>query len=668
MWARTILAVVLAFVFLACGHGPGGGTSGPKNSAEVDLATPGAAVPAEGTIATGGAGPSRDVGPSSTQLPVTAEDVVWGAANAPVTIVYFTDFQCPFCSRAHVTVEQLKREYGPEKLRMVTKHHPLPFHQDALPAAIAAQAVYELRGIAAFDAYTDALFQGQKSLTDENLLGWALDAGVSQRELIDRVRDPRLRSKVDRDMALAQRIGALGTPAFRINGATLVGAQPAEKFREIIDAELAEARKLRDGGTPAEQVYAARVRENFVPYEKDAPSSSAPPKVDLTVHQVPVGKSPTEGPADALVTIVEFTDFECPFCRRVQPTLTELKAKFPGKLRFVFKHNPLPFHKGAHPAAALSLEARAQKGNKGFFAATQALFAAKPPMDRAALLAIAKDLKLNEARVARALDKGLHDAAIQVDQDLADDLEARGTPHFFINGRRLGGAQPLDRFVDLVNEELAKAEAMVKAGTPKSRVYAQIFKGGQGPQPPETKKIPKPGKAQPSRGPAWAPVVVQVFSDFQCPFCQRVEPTLEAVEKEFPGKVRIVWRNLPLSFHKDARLAAAAALEAFAQKGNKGFWAMHALLFANQKALKRGDLESYAAQIGLDMARFNKALDDGRHEAAIRADEQIAKGADIKGTPSMLINGYFISGAQPLTRFKKVIRLALTDIKQGRKP
>jgi protein-disulfide isomerase len=656
--------VVLAFVFFACGAGHSGSKPGPGTAAEVDLAEPTTAA-SDNVLAAGKTSPSRDVGPSSTQIPVTADDAVWGAANAPVTIVYFTDFQCPFCTRAHATVEQLKRDYGHDKLRLVTKHHPLPFHQDALPAAIAAQAVYELRGIDAFDRYTSALFQGQRSLTDENLLGWALDVGVDQRELIDRVRDPRLRSKVERDTALAQSIGATGTPAFRINGVTLVGAQPAEKFRELIDAELAAARKLRDEGTSPEQIYARRVRENFVPYEKGAPPSE--PKVDTTVYKVPVGKSPSVGPADALVTVVEFTDFECPFCRRVQPTLTELKAKFPGKIRFVFKHNPLPFHSGARPAAALSLEARTQKGDKGFFEATQALFAVQTPIDRSALLGIAKELKLNETRVSRALDKSLHDAAIQVDQDLADDLEARGTPHFFINGRRLAGAQPLERFEALVSEELTKAEALVKAGTPKSRVYAETIKDGKGPKPPETKNLPKPTKAQPSRGTAWAPVVLQVFSDFQCPFCQRVEPTLEAIEKEFPGKVRIVWRNLPLPFHKDARPAAAAAMEAFAQKGNKGFWAMHKLMFANQKALKRADLEGYAAQIGLDMARFNKALDDGRHEASIQADENLAKAEGIKGTPSIVINGYFVSGAQTLVRFKKVIRLALTDLKQGKK-
>ena len=222
----------------------------------------------------------------------------------------------------------------------------------------------------------------------------------------------------------------------------------------------------------------------------------------------------------------------------------------------------------------------------------------------------------------------------------------------------------------MIDEEIAKAEDLVKKGTPKARIYATLMKDAKGPPPPETKTVPAPGKANPSRGPANAPIVVQMFSDFQCPFCQRAVPTVESLEKAFPGRVRVVWRNFPLPFHTHARLAAAAALEAFAQKGNAGFWKMHDLLFAGQKqpdGLERAALEGYAQQIGLDMSKFRAALDDGRHDAAIQKDEAIAKTAGINGTPAFVINGYFVSGAQPLGAFKKVVNLALDDIKKGKK-
>ncbi len=664
--ARAILVIALATLFVACGGGSGSRppTAAPSK-AEVDLdKEPGGEV-AEG------AGPIMaargNPGPSSEQVPVGPDDAVWGDPNAPVTLVTFQDFQCPFCARVHPTIEQLKRDYGPGTLRVVFKHNPLPFHKDALPAAVAAQAVLQVAGAPAFFAYADLLFRGQRSLSDDNLIAWAQEVGVDRASLFRAVRDPAVREKVSRDMDLAQTIGASGTPAFRINGATLVGAQPAEKFRELIDQEREAAKTLLNQGVAADQIYPTRVAKNYVaPAERKPP----PPQDDTTVWKVPLGKSPTQGPATALVTIVEFSDFECPFCRRVQSTVDEVMQRYKGKVRLVFKHNPLPFHKGALPASLVAIEARTEKGDKGFWDASKVLYGEQTPMTDEQLLTVAKQLKLNTFRVKQVLAKETHKKVVEADQDLAMGLEARGVPHFFINGRRLSGAQPLERFTKLIDEELAKAEALVKKGTPKAGVYAAIMKDAKGPPPPETKTVPAPTKANPSRGPARAPIVVQMFSDFQCPFCKRAVPTVEDLEKAFPGRIRVVWRNLPLPFHQHARLAAAAAMEAFAQQGNKGFWKMHDLLFAGQSSpggLERQAIEGYAQQLGLDMAKFRAALDDGRHDAAIKKDEAIAKTAGVSGTPAFVINGYFVSGAQPLAAFKKVVKIALDDLKKGKK-
>jgi protein-disulfide isomerase len=159
---------------------------------------------------------------------------------------------------------------------------------------------------------------------------------------------------------------------------------------------------------------------------------------------------------------------------------------------------------------------------------------------------------------------------------------------------------------------------------------------------------------------------MQIFSDFECPFCKRVAPTLEALQKEFGNDLRIVWRNYPLDFHKHARLAAIAALEARAQGGDSAFWRMHDRIYAGQTdpgGLERDRLESYAAELGLDRARFSRALDDGRHDAALTADRSIAAAANITGTPSFVVNGYFISGAQHIAKFRKIVRRALAEAK-----
>jgi len=115
--------------------------------------------------------------------------------------------------------------------------------------------------------------------------------------------------------------------------------------------------------------------------------------------------------------------------------------------------------------------------------------------------------------------------------------------------------------------------------------------------------------AQPSKGPKDALITIVEFSEFQCPFCARVLPTTKEITDTYGDKVRIVWRNNPLAFHNNAAPAAAVAMEAFAQGGSDKFWEVHDVLFANQKALTRPQLEEYAQKAGLKAEGVKKALD-----------------------------------------------------------
>ena len=282
----------------------------------------------------------------------------------------------------------------------------------------------------------------------------------------------------------------------------------------------------------------------------------------------------------------------------------------------------------------------------------------------------AKEQGLNMSKFKKALADDKYGKTIQEQQALAARLGARGTPAFFINGRNLRGAQPLPAFTAVIDEELAKAKALVAKGTPRAKVYeTTIAKGETGPktQPaapaPDANKvydIPL-GKNAPTKGATKAKVVIQEFSDFQCPFCGRVNPTIQQVLKEYGDKVMIVWRDYPLPFHKDAQPAAQAAREVFAQKGNKAFWAYHDLLFANQKTLSRENLEKFAEQVGgIDMKAFKAALDSGKHTAAVDADmAAVTKAGARIGTPSFFINGKLLQGAQPYPAFKAAIDEAL---------
>ena len=444
-----------------------------------------------------------------------------------------------------------------------------------------------------------------------------------------------------------------------INGKTLSGAQPFEKFKEVIDAELAAADALTKTGVARNKVSLELTKKNFQKPEDPKPQPPAPE--DTTIWKVPVSDDdPVRGPADALVTIVEFSDFQCPFCGRVEPTLTQLEQDYKGDLRVVWKDNPLPFHPRAKPAATLARFAYEKGGDKAFWAAHDALFEGQKNLEDDGLQEIAKKLGLPWDKIKAAIAEDKYNSHFTAGIDLAGDYEARGTPHFFVNGRRLSGAQPIEKFKEIIDAQLVIAKGLVSKGVPRAKVFGEVMKTAKGAAEPEKKDVPAPTKDNPFKGPENAKVVIQEFSDFQCPFCSRVTPTVEEVMKAYPKDVKVVWRNMPLPFHADAPLAAEAAREIFVQAGNKGFWKYHDKLFGNQQAIKRPDLEKYAEELGgIDMAKFKAALDSHKHKDFIDQDAAVGNKAGVGGTPGFVVNGFFVSGAQPFPAFDKVIKMAL---------
>jgi protein-disulfide isomerase len=615
-------------------------------------------------LGAGTGGNEVDRGPGSGgPVPVFAADPSWGSPKALVTMVEFADLECPFCAKATVTLGELRRIYGKDQLRIVWKNNPLPMHKGARPAARAAIAVFQLGGAKAFWAYHDALYAariGGQAL-DPQIIDGSLPSGIARNDVDAIVARGEADKKIDLDMALGRRAGVTGTPAFFVNGILISGAVPLERIRGIIDRELPEARQLVASGVAPEQVYASRSVANFqVPSARPASSAGAP--VDSkTVWRVPVDGSPVRGKSTALVTMVMFTDYECPFCVKVLGTVDQLMKQYGDKLRVVHKNNPLPFHKRAEPAAELALEARAQKGDAAFWAVNDLLFAKKGQLGDAELEAVAREAGLDVKRAMAAIATAKHAARIEQDQTLAADLKAGGTPHFFINGRRVTGAQAIEIFTAIIDEEIPRAEALITKGTAPAKVYDALQANGKAGEPLEKVQLPAPSKDNPSRGPANAKVVIQIFSDFECPFCQKVSPVLREVEAAFPGKIRVVWRQRPLAMHRSAALAAEASVEAFKQKGSAGFWAMHDLLFEDQSNLDRASLEQKAATVGLDRARFAAALDGRAHRAAVEADGKVADAAGLTGTPAFVINGYVVKGAQPLHVFKRMVKLALKE-------
>jgi protein-disulfide isomerase len=154
-------------------------------------------------------------------------------------------------------------------------------------------------------------------------------------------------------------------------------------------------------------------------------------------------------------------------------------------------------------------------------------------------------------------------------------------------------------------------------------------------------------------GNANAVVTVVEFSDFQCPFCQRVMPTLKQVRETYGDRVRIVWKDFPLTSIHPQAFKAAEAGQCAREQGK--FWEYHDRLFANQQALEPDFLKKYAAETGLDATKFNACLDTAKYAERVQAQMGVGNQLGVSSTPSVFINGRMVSGAQPYETFTAII-------------
>ncbi len=376
------------------------------------------------------------------------------------------------------------------------------------------------------------------------------------------------------------------------------------------------------------------------------------------------GDEPQMGPNDALITIVEWSDFQCPYCSRVPGPLKAAMADYDGDVRLIFKHYPLGGHAQAAPAARAAWAAQ-QQGK--FWEMHDALFENQKKLGDADFTEYAKKLGLDLAKFDADRNSPAANQAVDSDHAAGNKAGLSGTPYFLVNGHNYSGALPAHQWKQVFEYELQAARALVDGGTPRAGLYAELMKdakatrggGGQGgskarrpgePDPAKTYRVPVDGR--PQHGPDDALVTIVEFSDFECPFCSRVNGSVDQVKKTYGDDVRVVFRQRPLSFHANARPAAKAALAAHRQGK---FWEMHDKLFANQKALGKADLMKYAADIGLDTAMFELDLDSADSEQMIKDDEAVADRVGANGTPAFFINGRFINGAQSFEVFAGLV-------------
>jgi protein-disulfide isomerase len=450
------------------GVGSGGGSGGaPAAAPRADDA---------GTVANGGAAPFSMLAPSASAtssaddataaLPIDKNVPAWGPADAPVTLLVFGDFECPHTRREYAALTALKSMFG-DQLRLAWRNRPEPSHAHAEVAAEVAAAVNRELGARAFWKFAAAALTSGAPATPAELDRWAVSAGATPGETGAWLRKPGAMTPVNVDLDLANRFDVRGTPTMFINGTRINGYQPYSALRALVDRELTAARAARAAGIAAGAVYATRVEHNLLELGGEPQARRCP---TLT-------GAPARGAADALVTIVEFGDFQCPYCRRAEPALDDLMKRYPRALRVVWKSFPLPSHPRARAAARFALEARARGGATEFWRVHDLLLRANASLDDAALEHVAASAGLDARALLAAARRPVHSARIDADVEEGKRLGVDGTPTFFVNGRVLVGAQSEARFESVVREEIERAHRLLEAGTPPSDVYRSLCGG-----------------------------------------------------------------------------------------------------------------------------------------------------------------------------------------------
>jgi protein-disulfide isomerase len=178
-------------------------------------------------------------------------------------------------------------------------------------------------------------------------------------------------------------------------------------------------------------------------------------KPSLPVFEVNAGDAPFKGNSDAKVTIIEYSDFQCPFCSKGAVVVKDLEKKYGNKVKIAFKHFPLPFHAQARIAAEASMCANEQD-TKLFWKMHDAMFADQTKLDKDNLIATAKKVGVKEAEFKTCLESGKFKAKIDADVAEGTAVGVKSTPTFFVNGKLISGAQPIEVFAEVVDAELAK--------------------------------------------------------------------------------------------------------------------------------------------------------------------------------------------------------------------
>ena len=403
-----------------------------------------------------------------------------GPADAPITIVDWSDYACGYCNRVQDTLDRLERLY-PGQIRWV--HRALPLDDDD---TLAIEAAHAAAAQGRFRAMHQRLYavHGRVDRADVEL--FARELGLDVARVRHDLDTHAYRDAIRRDLDDARALGITGTPMFFVNGRPVHGNQSLAVFASTVDEELQRAKAL--GKVP--DIYAAAIASGKLAADAAADAGNPPIELDpKQLYRVGAGlPGQQSGPDDALVTIIEWSDFECPFCAKEAPVLAAVRAKYGNDVRVIFRHFPVRFHRESMIAAEAGAAAAAQGK---FWAFHDQVFAHFGKLSRADLVAYAKAAGLDVARFTQALDdRRYHDAVVE-EGAAAEAIAVVGTPTLFINGHPVVGAQSeavLDRIVEA---QIDAAKQAMAHGLPRADLYAVLMSMAHGDDRADPSAVPE---------------------------------------------------------------------------------------------------------------------------------------------------------------------------------
>jgi protein-disulfide isomerase len=243
-------------------------------------------------------------------------------------------------------------------------------------------------------------------------------------------------------------------------------------------------------------------------------------------------------------------------------------------------------------------------------------------------------------------------------------VHATGTPTFFINGRVVTGAQPIETFRSIIDEEIAHADDLVASGVAQKNVYDEVLKEARQNPAPTALLEPEEDPYTPDSigvgglqmmGNARASHSIVLFTDLECPFCARLDAQLRGFVSSHPD-VKVVVRQRPLPMHQHARTWARAAIAADVQ-GKTALFMEKA--FA-EKDRSDATLDKVAGESGLDVDRLHRDMESAATAELLRADEALGDKLNARGTPTSFVDGQRVIGAQPVAAFEDALKRAAT--------